>query len=132
MKKNHHVEMIKEGQINLFEADYQVKKQEALKVVEEAVAKLEKEMQMNKVHPYLLIVGNYVRDYVKANPSTAEKILDENKTIVGSMNEMRKAAEKVQVENCRVLTSEQGFEIVLKYFGIKGTGEVTDASKATP
>ncbi|WP_041658938.1 hypothetical protein [Lysinibacillus sphaericus] len=38
-------------------------------------------------------------------------------------------AQKVQVNNCGVLTSEQGFHIVLKYFGIKPTGSVaTDKS----
>ncbi len=118
-KKNHHIEMIQEGQLNIFEADYQAKEQEALKMIEQAIAKLQQEMQVNKVHPYLLTIGNFLMDYVKANPSTAEKILTENKTIVGSMKEMRKEAQKVQVENCGVLTSDRGFEIVLKYFGIK-------------
>lgn len=118
-QKEHHIEMIREGQVNIFEAEYQAKKQEALKMVEQAIDKLEKEMTVNRVHPYLLAIGNFLVDYVKANPSTAEKILAENKTIIGSMKEMRKEAEKVKVGNCAVLTDDQGFEIVLKYYGIK-------------
>lgn len=105
--------------MNIFEAEYQAKKQEALKMVEQAMAKLQAELRVDGVHPYVSAIGNFLLDLLKDNPTVAEKILAENKTIIGSMKEMRKEAEKVKVGNCAVLTDNQGFEIVLKYYGIK-------------
>lgn len=121
-KKDHHIEMIQEGQMNIFEASYQEKEQEAVKMVEQAMAKLGAELRVERVNPYVAAVGNFLMDFLKDNPSSAEKFMAEGKTIIGSMKEVRKEAQKVQVGNCGVLTSDQGFEIVLKYFGIKSTG----------
>lgn len=121
-KMDHYIEMIQEGQMNIFEAEYQAKEQEALKMVEQATAKLMTELRMEGVHPYVSAIGNFLLDFLKDNPSAAEKIMVEGKTIIGSMKEMRKEAEKVKKDNCAVLTSDQGFDIVLKYFGIKKTG----------
>lgn len=125
--KEHAIAMTHEGQINIFEAEYQVKKQEALKVVEQAMAKLQAELRVDGVHPYVSAIGNFLMDHIKDNLSAAEKIMAEGKTIVGSMKEMRKEAEKVKVDNCAVLTREQGYEIVLKYFDITGTAPVVKA-----
>ncbi|WP_418301312.1 hypothetical protein [Lysinibacillus fusiformis] len=123
MEKNgHHIEMIQEGQMNIFEAEYQEKEQGALKMMEQATAKLMTELRMEGVHPYVSAIGNFLLDFLKDNPSAAEKIMVEGKTIIGGMKEMRKEAEKVKVDNCAVLTSDQGFDIVLKYFGIKKIG----------
>ncbi|MFF2794956.1 hypothetical protein [Lysinibacillus xylanilyticus] len=119
MEKKHHIEMIQEGQMNIFEADYQAKEQGALKMVEQAMAKLQAELRVERVHPYVAAIGNYLMDLLKDNPSSAEKIMAEGKTIIGSMKAMRKVAEKLQVDNCAVLTPEQGFKVVLDYFGIK-------------
>ncbi|WP_036217095.1 hypothetical protein [Lysinibacillus sphaericus] len=130
-KKDHHIEMIQEGQMNIFEADYQKKEQEALKMVEQAMAKLSAELRVEKVNPYVAAVGNFLMDFLEDNPSSAEKFMAEGKTIIGSMKDVRKEAEKVQVNNCGVLTSEQGFEIVLKYFDIT-TGDTPDKQVDVP
>lgn len=52
----------------------------------------------------------------------------QEKTIMGSLTEMQKAAGKVKVGNVGVLTDEQGYAIVLKYFGIKATGSKSTQS----
>jgi len=119
--------MIQEGQMNIFEADYQAKEQEALKMVEQAMAKLQAELRVEKVHPYVAAIGNFLMDLLKDNPSSAEKILAEGKTIIGSMKAMRMVAEKQKVDNCAVLTPEQGFKAVLEYFEIK---KINDAPVA--
>lgn len=88
-------------------------------MIEKAIEKLESEM--NKINnPYVQVVGQFLIQYVKSNQGDAEKIVLEGKTITKSLDEMRKAAEKKKVGNCAVLTDQEGFEIVLKYFGIDG------------
>ncbi|WP_186321054.1 hypothetical protein [Lysinibacillus fusiformis] len=47
-KKGHHIEMIQEGQMNIFEADYLKKEQEALKMVDQAMAKLSAELRVER------------------------------------------------------------------------------------
>lgn len=131
--KNHHIEMIEEGQMNIFEADYKAKEQEELKMVEKAIAKLQQEMQANKIHPYLLTIGNFLMESVNGDPTIAEKILVENKTIIGSMKAMRKVAEKNKIDNhCAVLTPEQGFKVVLDYFDIKAKDTTPVAMTVAP
>lgn len=131
-KMDHHIEMIQEGQMNIFEAEYQAKEQEALKMVEQATAKLMTELRMEGVHPYVSAIGNFLLDFLKDNPSAAEKIMVEGKTIIGSMRAMRKVAEKQKVDNCAVLTPEQGFKAVLDYFDIKEKGTTPVVKVATP
>jgi len=131
-KMDHHIEMIQEGQMNIFEAEYQAKEQEAFKMVEQAKAKLMTELRMEGVHPYVSAIGNFLLDFLKDNPSAAEKIMVKGKTIIGSMKEMRKIAEKQQVNNCGVLTPEQGLAAVLSYFDIKPKEKVPVVKVATP
>jgi PcfK-like protein len=85
-----------------------------------AVTKLNDEMTSNKNNPYVQVVGNFLLQKLKNNPDAAEKILEKDKSILKSLDAMRKEAEKVKVGNCAVLTDEQGFSIVLDYFEIKG------------
>jgi len=127
--KEHAIAMTHEGQMNIFEASYMqehTEKQEESKMVEQAMAKLQAELRVDGVHPYVSAIGNFLMDHIKDNPSAAEKIMAEGKTIVGSMKEMQKKAEKVKVDNCAVLTREQGYEIVLEYFDITGTAPVVN------
>ena len=131
-EKNHHIEMIQEGQMNIFEAEYQAKKLEAVKMVEQAMEKLQTELRAEGVHPYISAIGNFLLDFLKDNPTAAEKIMAKDKTIVGSMRAMRKVAEKQKVDNCAVLTPEQGYNAVLDYFDIKSTGIKPVIKSPTP
>lgn len=84
-----------------------------------AIEKLKDEMSKNKNNPYIHVVGEFLIQHLNGNPESFKKVLEEGKTIGKSLEEMRKAAEKKKVGNCAVLTDQEGFEIVLKYFGIE-------------
>lgn len=87
-------------------------------MLNEAIKKIKDEMDKNN-NPYVKVVGEFLLQHLEINPGAAEKILDKEKSIIKSLDEMKKAAEKKKVGNCAVLTDKEGFEIVLKYFGIK-------------
>lgn len=88
--------------------------------VTDAISKIKTEMDGNKNNPYIQVVGGFLLQHLDANPAAAEKILAADKTIAKSLDAMRKEAEKKKVGNCAVLTDQEGFEVVLKYFGIEG------------
>lgn len=95
-------------------------------MLEEAIKKIKEEMDKNN-NPYVKVVGEFLVQHLNTNSDSAEKILDKEKSIIKSLDEMRKAAEKKKVGNCAVLTDQEGFEIVLKYFGIKASDVATQA-----
>ena len=84
----------------------------------QAIEKLRSEMTQNNANSYIQVVGGFLVQHLENNPQDAEKILVADKTIGKSLDKMRKAAEKKKVGNCAVLTDQDGFEVVLKYFGI--------------
>lgn len=86
-------------------------------MLEKAIGKIKSEMNKEN-NPYVKVVGEFLLQYLNENPEAAEKILATDKSIVKSLTEMRKAAEKKKVGNCAVLTDQEGFGIVLKYFEI--------------
>jgi len=85
-----------------------------------AIEKIQSEMTKNSTNSYTQAVGGFLLQYLLENPQDAEKILTKDKTIEKSLEEMRKVAQKKKVGNCAVLTDQEGFEVVLKYFDIKG------------
>jgi len=65
-------------------------------------------------------IGNFLYEYLNnTDSSAAEKILAENKTIKGAINELRKEAKKNVVDGMGFLTDSEAFELVLKYFEIE-------------
>lgn len=84
----------------------------------QAIKKLKEEIQKNSNNSYIQVVGNFLIGYLEQNPESAKSVLAEDKTIAKSLDEMRKEAEKKKVGNCAVLTDQEGFDVVLKYFGI--------------
>lgn len=95
--------------------------------MEQAVNKIRSEMNANPNNPYIQVVGQFLLDYIRTHPEDAEKILNTEKTIAKSLDEMKKAAEKKRVGNCAVLTDQEGFEIVLKYYGIDSEASTVPA-----
>jgi hypothetical protein len=87
--------------------------------VEQAIAKLKAEMEVEKKNPYVKTIGEFLLQHIQANPKDAEKFLAKDKTIAKSLDAMRKAAEKVKVGNMAMLSDAEGFALVLKYFGVK-------------
>lgn len=86
-------------------------------MLDKAIKKINDEMEKEK-NPYVKVIGEYLLGVIKNNESATEKVLDKDKSIMKSLDVMRKAAEKVKVGNMAMLSDEEGFSIVLKYFGI--------------
>lgn len=69
--------------------------------------------------PYLPVIGGFVIDRIREYPAEAALVLAEGKTLDGALKAMADAARKVAVNNCGVLTVDQGCRITLQYFGIQ-------------
>ena len=86
----------------------------------QAMEKLRSEITNCHNNPYVQVVGDFLLNHLEKHPQDAEKLLAADKTIGKSLDAMRKVAETKKVGNCAVLTDEEGFAVVLKYFGIDG------------
>jgi len=85
---------------------------------QQAVEKLKAEMESSKKNSYVQVVGGFLLSHLDKNNQDADKFMVQDKTIAKSLDEMRKEASKKKVDNCAMFTPEEGFAIVLKYFGI--------------
>ena len=83
-----------------------------------AIEKIQSEMTKDNTNSYIQAVGEFLLQHLAENPQDAERILTKDKTIEKSLEEMRKVAQKKKSGNCAVLTDQEGFAVVLKYFGI--------------
>jgi hypothetical protein len=88
-------------------------------VLEKAVEKVKSEMDKSQSNTYIQVVGDFLLQHLQGHPGDAEEILTEGKTIGKSLDEMRKVAQKQSAGGCAVLTDLEGYDVVLKYFGIK-------------
>lgn len=95
---------------------------------EEAVKKITEEMERER-NKYTQTIGEYLLGVIKENEGAAEKILAADKTIMGSLKAMGTEAKKKKFGNCAILTDEEGFEIVLKYYGIATESTTKEKSK---
>ncbi|MPM11363.1 hypothetical protein SDC9_57706 [bioreactor metagenome] len=87
-------------------------------MLNKAVKKINDEIEKEK-NPYVKVIGEYLLKVIADNEGAAEKILAADKTIMKSLEAMRKAAEKNKVGNMAMISDEEGFAIVIKYFEIK-------------
>lgn len=94
-------------------------------MINKAINKLKTEMDNSK-DAYTKIIGEFLLQHLDKYSASAEKILVEGKTIAKSIDEMVKVAKKNAVNGRAMLTDQEGFEIVLKYFGIKDKVDKTD------
>lgn len=86
-----------------------------------AIEKLKTEIVNSKNDPCIQVIGEFLLIQLENNSSNAEKIMQEGKTIEKSFEEMRKVAVKKKVGNRSVLSDQEGFAIVLKYFEIESS-----------
>ena len=84
---------------------------------EQAVEKIMTEMASNEKHPYVQAIGNYLVNHLGDKPEHAEEILVEGKTILKSLDAMRRVAQKQAYQGMAMLSDEEGFAVVLAYFG---------------
>lgn len=104
---------------------------EEFSLLTKAIEKLQSEMTKNTTNSYIQVVGGFLLQHLSENPQDADKILVIDKTIGKSLDEMQKAAGKKKVGNTAMFTPQEGFEIVMKYFGIKDS-DLTTARAAAP
>lgn len=100
-----------------------------MEVIEQAIEKIKEEMRKDS-NPYMNLIGNYVIKNIEVNKPSAEKIVAGSKTISGSLEEMKKEARKVQKNGVGILTDEEGFSIVDKYFEFEGVQSSVDDVQA--
>ena len=83
-----------------------------------AIEKLKTEMESKQDNGYVQYVGNFLIERLAKHPEEADKVLLEEKTILGSLEAMRNEASKVKQNNIAMFTPDEGFKIVMNYFGI--------------
>ncbi|MDP2947324.1 MAG: hypothetical protein Q8N88_04350 [Nanoarchaeota archaeon] len=84
--------------------------------VHESISKLRDEMVLENV-PYINAIGDYLINHLNLNPSFSVYILNSEKSIKGSLNEMIKVAKSHSKDNSMACISDSdGFEVVLNYF----------------
>lgn len=86
--------------------------------MDDAIKKLQAEISASNSNAYVKLIGNFLVSFLKSNPEEAGKFMAEGKTITKSLDAMNTEAKKKAVNGMAMLTDEEGFEIVLKYFGI--------------
>lgn len=84
----------------------------------QAIEKIRDEMAANTNSAYVQVVGDFLLSFLDKRPEAADKILTDGKTLKGSLAAMRAEAQKHQTDGCGVLTPDEGFAIVLKYYEI--------------
>ncbi|MBX4267154.1 Cas9 inhibitor AcrIIA9 family protein [Clostridium estertheticum] len=94
-------------------------------MIVKAIEKIETEMKQHEKDRSIQSIGNFLLQQLAKKPENAEKIINIDKTIVKSMEYMRKEVEKTIVKTKKtggvtcMITDAEGFEIVLKYYGIE-------------
>ncbi|EST12061.1 hypothetical protein [Sporolactobacillus laevolacticus] len=96
-----------------------------------AIDKIKKEMEKEK-NPYVQVIGQFLLHHLESNPDTADRVADKDKTIMGSLKAMQHEASLKKVGSIAVLTDDEGFAIVLKYFGIEGKPAVQEPAVQEP
>ncbi|MBE0451966.1 MAG: hypothetical protein IBX70_14155 [Clostridia bacterium] len=88
-------------------------------MLNEAIKKIQDEIDSEKNNHYVQYVGKYMIEHLNKNQGYAENILDESKSIKGSLKKMEEEAKKVKQGNMAMFTPDEGLKIVLEYFNIK-------------
>lgn len=86
--------------------------------MEEAIKKINDEMQKYPGDMYTEIIGHYLIDRASAEPEVAGQILKAEKTLARSLEAVKAAAQKIKKGEVAVLTPAQVFGEIDRYFGL--------------
>lgn len=100
-------------------------------MLEQAKTKIRTEMEQNKDDSYIQVIGKYLLQHLDKHPEDAEKVAAEDKHISKSIEAMAAEAKKKQKNGRAMLTDEEGYAIVLKYFGIETAAPAPAAPEAS-
>lgn len=82
--------------------------------------KIKAEMQENPNNKYIIHIGRFLLEHLERNPGDTDKLMADGKSIKDSLKAMREEARKSQVDGVGMLTEQEGYAVVLKYYGIEG------------
>ncbi|WP_044480472.1 hypothetical protein [Paenibacillus antibioticophila] len=99
-------------------------------MLQEALRKLQKEITDSKGDDYTNLVGSFLMDHIRQNPHHAPLIVAEGKSVAGSLKAMQTEASKKKKGNFAMLTPDQGFAVVLKYYGISSKKSASEPAPA--
>lgn len=89
---------------------------------EQAIAKINLELEQGKNDSYIQVIGQFLIQQIEKTPGAGEAILAEDKSIKKSLDYMKSEAKKKAVNGFAMFTPDEGFTLVLKYFGIAVEG----------
>jgi hypothetical protein len=100
----------------------------------QAVSKVKGEMDANKGNTYIQVVGDFLLKQMNDDPGLVKAVLTDGKTILKSLDTLRKEAQKKQFGNVAVLADAEAFAIVVDYFKrVEPVAKTTDTkTKPTP
>lgn len=96
----------------------------------EAITKLKAEMDGKGTNTYVKLIGDFLIRHIQANPESANHVLDADKTIAKSLDAMKREAHKKAKDGMAMLTDQEGYAVVLKYFGMEGASVVQSTDPA--
>lgn len=92
-------------------------------MIEKAIAKIKSEMENNKDNGNVQFIGQFLLKQMEINKDAAVGILQEEKTILKSIDEMQKEAlakvKKKTGTQCIAMDPIEGLKIVMKYFAFE-------------
>jgi len=97
-------------------------------LLEQAIEKIETEIKESK-ESYVVMVGKCMIDHIENNPADAVAIMAEGKTIAGSLAFMEEKARKNAAGGYAMFTPDEGFTIIMEYYGLNGTNMPTVPEK---
>lgn len=89
--------------------------------MEEAIKRINEEMQKTPDNLYIEIIGHYVIDNIK-DDETAESTKD--KTLAKAMENIKSYAKKKVQDGCAVVKDKEIFDVIDKYFGFHSTDKI--------
>lgn len=86
----------------------------------DAIQRIQNEVDSEKDNPNIKVIGEFMIQYIQQNPSAAAVVCTNGKFLSGAYKALEDyASKKPRVGNCVAIAPDEGFEQVLKYFGIE-------------
>lgn len=98
-------------------------------MIEQAIEKINIEMQKNPSDKYTEVIGHYCIDRV--TNETAEKFLADGKTLKGALDAVKAVARKNAQNSVCIMSDDEVFSEVNKYFGLSDVATVTAPKQPT-
>ena len=85
--------------------------------IEDAIKKINEEIQKQPTNQYVALVGEYIIDQITTE-SAADAVLEERKNLAGAMKEIQNKASKQKTGNVAVVEDAVVYGWAKEYFGL--------------